>query len=341
MRAFKRAMKEQNRRSLKRTHAGTGGASNGAAGRGVGRQQQLGNGDAGGEEGDGDVKSELERRSKYHSAVRRDVDLHSVMIGDLGTSIRTFNSLGCTDGAVAASKLEACLRDTDEKLSILVDEHAVLKSFETFPEAKLDAMRETHALWNEMTRIEEDLATWKAVAETFGAKLDNDVDDVVEDASQLPEDTAGTSDGTSAAAGLCQRKAQKHACQKQKLESLSSICSRATKVLDVVQPRLDDTHRLRESRAKKLRQFQIGFDEQRVTDARHATVHVANALLGAALVDTSNVDAQRHGALRLAYRVYQLAGGFDEKTGSLFERLTERLVADAQAEDEANSQTAN
>ena len=73
------------------------------------------------------MKSELERRSKYHSAVRRDVEVHSEMIGGLGTSIRTFNSLGSADGAVAASKLEACLRETDEKLAILVDEHAVLK----------------------------------------------------------------------------------------------------------------------------------------------------------------------------------------------------------------------
>ena len=326
-------MKEQNRRSLKRTNAG--GASNGAAGNagGAGRQQQLGSCDGGSDEGDGDVKSELERRSKYHSAVRRDVEVHSEMIGGLGTSIRTFNSLGSADGAVAASKLEACLRETDEKLAILVDEHAVLKSFDTFPEAKLDAMRETHALWKEMTRIKDDLVAWKTVAETFGAKLDDDDGGGDDDVKEEVDASQHATDAISGARGPSQRGASKRESHKQKLEGLSSICSRATKILDVVQPRLDDTHRLRESRAKKLRQFQIGFDEQRVTDARHATVHVANALLGAALIDISSADAQRHGALRLAYRVYQLAGGFDESTAALFERLTERLVADAQAEE--------
>lgn len=127
---------------------------------------------------------------------------------------------------------------------------------------------------------------------------------------------------------------------------------KAQKLIDTVQPRIDDVVRLEDSRSKKLKKYNIVFDQTLVTRARHSSVHVASAVLGSALVDAAAkkqkqrrdragapaddsvakkkesedaraVDATVASALKLAYRIYQLASGFDTNTAALFHMLSE------------------
>ena len=132
------------------------------------------------------------------------------------------------------------------------------------------------------------------------------------------------------------------------LPRFATLFPKAQKLIDAVQPRIDDIVRLEDARTKKLDKYGIVFEQALVTRARHASVHVASAVLGSALVDVAvrrrrraerardaggggkragaedgGDDAAVAPALKLAYRIYQLASGFDTNTAALFHMLSE------------------
>lgn len=109
------------------------------------------------------AKTELEKRSKYHSQIKQDVIEYGDMINGLAKDIRSFGNecaMGASDDdgggddGTPGEKLSRFLDGVDAKLCKLVDENAVLKNFENFPIQKVDLMRETVGLNKELLKFE-------------------------------------------------------------------------------------------------------------------------------------------------------------------------------------------
>ncbi|GBG69767.1 hypothetical protein CBR_g4598 [Chara braunii] len=83
----------------------------------------------------GEMIIELERRSSHVKAVMTDVEVQRDFINDLAREIRS-----CAFSVI--EDVVEFVKWMDEELSFLVDERAVLKHFDNWPEIKADALRE-------------------------------------------------------------------------------------------------------------------------------------------------------------------------------------------------------
>ena len=268
-------------------------------------------------------QSELEQRSKYHMQIKADVETHKDMINQISREIKSFNTLErntCTaDKKSPTPELCDFMKSVDTRLSCLIDEHAVLKNFPTFPEVKLDVLREANGLAREMTKIQADFKQWGSnswddIAMYFQysvAKLkdDTEIEEEMDDVKQPIGDSGPLTH--------------------------YEILKKAIKIMDAAQPRLDDVDRNAEQRTKKYAAYGILYDSLIVTHTKHAAVSIASSVIGSALVllskritDESNGGSDHHSsivapALKLAYRIYQLASGFDDNAAALFNMLCE------------------
>ncbi|UPR01092.1 hypothetical protein HOP50_06g44130 [Chloropicon primus] len=100
-----------------------------------------------------DVKFELESKSKHIAQIKEDVAEHGDMLKSLAADIRGFSG--------SVDSLLTFVEDMETKLHGLSDENQVLKYFK-WPQAKMDALRESSALVHELKRMVRNLKTWKA-----------------------------------------------------------------------------------------------------------------------------------------------------------------------------------
>ena len=100
-----------------------------------------------------DVKFELESKSKHIAQIKEDVIKHKDMLDGLATEIRSFS--GSTES------LLKFVEEMELKLMVLSDENQVLKYFK-WPQAKMDALRESNALAMELQKMTSGLTEkWK------------------------------------------------------------------------------------------------------------------------------------------------------------------------------------
>ncbi len=107
-----------------------------SAGRGRGRR-------VGGGADAGAVKAELEGRSSYMKQVVADRERYKEMIEDLATQLVAL----CPSEPQDIARL---VREMERRLALLSDERAVLKAFPQWPEAKVEALRDIAARWQEL-----------------------------------------------------------------------------------------------------------------------------------------------------------------------------------------------
>ena len=100
-----------------------------------------------------DVKFELESKSKHIAKIKEDVTEHGEMIKTLAIEIKNFS--GSTDA------LLSFVKTMESKLMILSDENQVLKFFQQWPQAKMDALRESSALIHELQSMADSLGRWE------------------------------------------------------------------------------------------------------------------------------------------------------------------------------------
>ena len=120
--------------------------------RGIKGGQKAGRG-GGQSSGDGgDFRAEIEGKSAYITAVKRDVEHYADFIRQLAGEVRRLK---------ATSMPELCnfVDLLDEALDVLTDERAVLKSFD-WPEARADAMREATHVFLELRDLRHKASTW-------------------------------------------------------------------------------------------------------------------------------------------------------------------------------------
>tara|TARA_B100000674_G_scaffold461005_1_gene439589 strand:+ start:28 stop:2562 length:2535 start_codon:yes stop_codon:yes gene_type:complete len=112
--------------------------------------QKSGKGGAQGAEGD--FRAEIEGKSAYITAVKRDVENYADFIRQLAGEVRRLRASSMPDLCTFVDVL-------DEALDVLTDERAVLKSFD-WPEARADAMREASHVFRELSDLRHRAGTW-------------------------------------------------------------------------------------------------------------------------------------------------------------------------------------
>ena len=120
--------------------------------RGAKGGQKAGRGGGQGSGDGGDFRAEIEGKSAYITAVKRDVEHYADFIRQLAGEVRRLK---------ATSMPELCnfVDLLDEALDVLTDERAVLKSFD-WPEARADAMREATHVFLELRDLRHKASTW-------------------------------------------------------------------------------------------------------------------------------------------------------------------------------------
>lgn len=276
--------------------------------------------------------------------IKEDVERHRDLINEVSRDIKAFNTLNMNvqqqdeeenkevrnDPTVELNNFMATV---DRRLSCLVDEHAVLKNFETFPEAKLDVLREANGLSKDLRKIESDFKIWGAQTwEDIAIAYQHNVAEFSEnDDKNHDNDDSDDRDEKKKIDVVTPL----HTTKNDATPKFHDILAKATKILDSAQPRLDEIDRNEEQRKKKYAAHSIRYDSSMITNTKHCSVHMASALIGSALVlintrkkndrpdnsepeDFSNVVTP---ALKVSYRIYQLASGFDENAAALFDML--------------------
>ena len=99
-----------------------------------------------------DVKFELESKSKHIQKIKEDVIVHGDMIKALAGEIRGWS--GTTE------PLLLFVREMESKLVVLSDENQILKYFQ-WPQAKMEALRESSALVEDLQKMGKTLSSWK------------------------------------------------------------------------------------------------------------------------------------------------------------------------------------
>ena len=131
-----------------------------------------------GEAQPGDVKGELEQKSNYMAKIKQDVNSHGPMINYMAKEIRGFNG--------GAQVLMEFMKSVESKLAMLSDELQVLRHFEKWPEAKVEAMREACALVQELEKTATGLKAWeKKGAELATSDKYNAMDAIVEGFNEM------------------------------------------------------------------------------------------------------------------------------------------------------------
>eukprot|EP00854_Cymbomonas_tetramitiformis_P021426 gene21426-25767_t len=105
------------------------------------------------DEGVNQMIGEIERMSRHHLEVKQDVETQCDFIHALGAEIQAIQ-VGVMDDVGVFVKW------MDDELSFLVDERAVLKHFPTFPEKKVDMLREAASEYQAIALLEKGTAEW-------------------------------------------------------------------------------------------------------------------------------------------------------------------------------------
>ncbi|ESQ36195.1 hypothetical protein EUTSA_v10007909mg [Eutrema salsugineum] len=97
---------------------------------------------------------EIENRSKYLSDIKTDTDRHREHIHLLISKVEaaTFTDI---------SEVETFVKWIDDELSSLVDERAVLKHFQNWPERKADSLREAACNYRGLKNLETEILSFK------------------------------------------------------------------------------------------------------------------------------------------------------------------------------------
>ena len=114
--------------------------------------QKSGKGGARGSAEAGDFRAEIEGKSAYITAVKRDVEDYADFIRQLAGEVRRLRASSMPDLCTFVDVL-------DEALDVLTDERAVLKSFD-WPEARADAMREATHVFRELSDLRHKASAW-------------------------------------------------------------------------------------------------------------------------------------------------------------------------------------
>ena len=114
--------------------------------------QKSGKGGAQGSAEAGDFRAEIEGKSAYITAVKRDVEDYADFIRQLAGEVRRLRASSMPDLCTFVDVL-------DEALDVLTDERAVLKSFD-WPEARADAMREATHVFRELSDLRHKAGAW-------------------------------------------------------------------------------------------------------------------------------------------------------------------------------------
>ncbi|XP_042511785.1 protein CHUP1, chloroplastic [Macadamia integrifolia] len=93
---------------------------------------------------------EIENRSTYLLAIKSDVETHGEFIRFLAREVANAKFTEISD-------VEAFVRWLDEELSYLVDERAVLKHFNEWPERKADTMREAAFSYRDLNNLKSEV----------------------------------------------------------------------------------------------------------------------------------------------------------------------------------------
>ncbi|XP_035548732.1 protein CHUP1, chloroplastic-like [Juglans regia] len=94
---------------------------------------------------------EIENRSRYHKAIKSDVERRGEFIKFLTKEVESATYRDVSD-------VEAFVKWLDGELSSLVDERAVLKHFPQWPERKADALREAACTYRDLKSLESEVS---------------------------------------------------------------------------------------------------------------------------------------------------------------------------------------
>ncbi|CAN0902155.1 Protein CHUP1, chloroplastic [Linum grandiflorum] len=101
-----------------------------------------------------DMIGEIENRSTYLSAIKSDVEKQKQLITSLIKEVEfaVFDDI---------SEVETFMKWLDNQLSSLVDERAVLKHFQQWPEQKVDALREAASNYQSLKNLESEVSLFE------------------------------------------------------------------------------------------------------------------------------------------------------------------------------------
>ena len=242
-----------------------------------------------------DVKGELESRSKHMAQIKEDVNVHGQAIQEMAAAIRKFRG--------GQNALVGFMEDCERRLTVLSDEVQVLKHF-TWPEAKVEAMREVLAVLGELEAIGSRFASWDTSTTKNQKDNDNDNDN--------PKHT------------------HNHARfdRMDKFKAMDAIRDGCLE-MDRIQPRVERI--LCNAAALQAKATKYGIDvalEESIAGAKRKASTLALTVMRLALEHLSENDGQMMKTFKLAFRIHQFAGGFDgEETAQCYREIHQLLSA--------------
>ncbi|KDO75856.1 hypothetical protein CISIN_1g040520mg [Citrus sinensis] len=253
-----------------------------------GRKSLGGGAPAGGKQGMADALAEMTKRSAYFQQIEEDVEKHAKSITELKSSISTFQTKDMAELLKFHKQVESIL----EKLT---DESQVLARFEGFPSKKLEALRMAAALYSKLDAMSNELQNWKIVA-PLGQLLD-------------------------------------------KVERYFNKSNKQIK------GDIEALERTKDEESKKLQSHNIHFDFHILIKIKELMVDVSSNCMEFALkesreakaVDVSGTKAEGRKkesvkmlwrAFQFAFRVYNFAGGHDDRADTLTRELAQEIEAD-------------
>jgi len=150
---------QQLRREMRGVECGVGGDASDAAPR-------AGSCGAGASADRSEMLEELRLRVGAHASVESDVVTFGALIRGMAAELRSLQ-------ARSVPELAKVLARCDVALALLADERGVLRRFEEWPEARVDAMREAVAMEAECARLRDACLTWHS--RTSAALFEDDI----------------------------------------------------------------------------------------------------------------------------------------------------------------------
>ncbi|GAQ86624.1 hypothetical protein KFL_003000170 [Klebsormidium nitens] len=234
-----------------------------------------------------EMLGEITKRSAYFQQIAADVKQHAAAIEQAKAAIETFQTADM-------DALLAFRTSVENALESLTDESQVLARFEGFPSRKLETIRMAASLHSRLAGTAKDLEQWKVAGGAY-----------------------------------------------EELE-------RAIKYFDKMKKEVEACERTQDEDGRRFAASKISFDWTTITRVKEAAVGLSGRLLEITLqesrrlrqtvdfesepspADVSKVRQQVHtiwAAFQFAFRVYNFAGGQDEKGEQLAEAMAEEIEA--------------